>query len=39
MVEAYGWPVVNAPFDGAVLSGERLNAPREKDLMAPRGRN
>ena len=38
MVEADGWPIVNAPLDGAVLSGERLNAPREKELMAPRGR-
>ena len=38
MVEANGWPVVNAPFHGAVLSGERLNAPREKDLLSPRGR-
>ena len=31
-------PVVNAPSYGAVLSGERLNAPREKDLLSPRGR-
>ena len=38
MVEADGWPIVNAPLDGAVLSGKRLNAPREKELMAPRGR-
>ena len=37
-MEAYGWPIVNAPLDGAVLSGKRLNAPREKELMAPRGR-
>ena len=31
-------PVVNAPSYGAILSGERLNAPREKDLLSSRRR-
>ena len=31
-------PVVNAPFYGAVLSGKRLNTPREKDLLSSRRR-
>ena len=37
-VESNGRPVVNAPFHGAILSGERLNAPRGKYLLSPWGR-
>ena len=38
MVESNGRPVVNAPFHGAILSGERLNAPRGKYLLSSRRR-
>ena len=37
MVESNGRPVDNAPFYGAILSGERLNTPREKYLLSLRG--
>ena len=37
MVESCGRPVVNALSHGAILSGKRLNAPREKYLLSLRG--